>query len=155
MIIYRRNTAASISRFSSVRMSSILSCSAKQYSECFWKPGDNHNKPSSSSQSRRLFVSNLLHSFYCFQYNFTDTVTLYFHENFKPTINFKTKNGSRLITEDYAFTIIICVDQGNFLREKFGVSAYSRISTVIALWSLIQKFDSDTELGSAWQKHDV
>ena len=71
---------------------------------------------------------------------------MYFHENFKPTINFKTENGSRLITEDYAFTIIIRVDQVNFLREKFGVSAYSRISTVIALWSLIQKFDSDTVL---------
>ena len=40
------------------------------------------------------------------------------------TINFKTKNGSRLITEYYAFTIR--VDQVNFLREKFGVSAYSR-----------------------------
>ena len=40
------------------------------------------------------------------------------------TINFKTENGSRLITEYYAFTIR--VDQVNFLREKFGVSAYSR-----------------------------
>ena len=40
------------------------------------------------------------------------------------TINFKTKNGSRLITEYCAFTI--CVDQVNFLREKFGVSAYRR-----------------------------
>ena len=40
------------------------------------------------------------------------------------TINFKTENVSRLITEYYAFTI--CVDQVNFLREKFGVSAYSR-----------------------------
>ena len=40
------------------------------------------------------------------------------------TINFKTENGSRLITEYYAFTI--CVDQVNFLREKFGVSAYRR-----------------------------
>ena len=35
-----------------------------------------------ASQSRRLFVSNLSHSFYCFEYNFTVTVTLYFHENF-------------------------------------------------------------------------
>ena len=35
-----------------------------------------------ASQSRRLFVSNLFHSFYCFEYNFTVTVTLYFHENF-------------------------------------------------------------------------
>ena len=42
----------------------------------------------------------------------------------RSTINFKTENGSRLITEYYAFTIR--VDQVNFLREKFGVSAYSR-----------------------------
>ena len=40
------------------------------------------------------------------------------------TRNFKTKNGSRLITEYYAFTIR--VDQVNFLREKFWVSAYSQ-----------------------------
>ena len=40
------------------------------------------------------------------------------------TINFKTENDSRLITEYYAFTIR--VDEVNFLREKFGVSAYSR-----------------------------
>ena len=42
----------------------------------------------------------------------------------RSTINLKTENGSRLITEYYAFTIR--VDQVNFLREKFGVSAYSR-----------------------------
>ena len=41
------------------------------------------------------------------------------------TINFKTEKGSPLISEYYAFTIIH-VDQVNFLREKFGVSAYSR-----------------------------
>ena len=46
----------------------------------------------------------------------------------RSTIKFKTENGSRLITEYYAFTFR--VDQVNFLREKFGVSAYSRISTV-------------------------
>ena len=40
------------------------------------------------------------------------------------TINFKTENGSRLITEYYAFTI--CVNEVNFLYEKFGVSAYRR-----------------------------
>ena len=40
------------------------------------------------------------------------------------TINFKTENGSRLITQYYAFTIY--VDQFNFLCEKFGVSAYSQ-----------------------------
>ena len=93
----------------------------------FWEPGDNHNEPSSSaveaSQSRCLLVSNLLHSFYCFECNFTVTVTLYFHENSWSTINFKTENGSRLVT-DYAFTI--CVDEFNFLHEKFRVSAYSQ-----------------------------
>ena len=36
-----------------------------------------------ASRSRRLFVSNLLHSYYCFEYNFTVRVTWYFHENFK------------------------------------------------------------------------
>ena len=40
------------------------------------------------------------------------------------TINFKTENGSWLITEYYAFTVR--VDQVNFLREKFGVSASSQ-----------------------------
>ena len=49
-------------------------------------------------------------------------------------INFKTENGSWLITEYFAFTIR--VDQVNFLRDKFGVSAYSRISTVLLLFSL-------------------
>ena len=46
----------------------------------------------------------------------------------RSTINLKTENGSRLITEYYAITI--CVHQVNFFREKFGVSACSRISTV-------------------------
>ena len=77
-----------------------------------------------ASRSCRLFLSNLLHSFYCFEHNFTVTVTLYFHENFMVDDNFKTENGSRLITEYYAFTIR--VDQVNFLSEKFGVSADSR-----------------------------
>ena len=38
--------------------------------------------PYEASRSCRLFVDNLLHSFYCFEYNLTVTVTLYFHENF-------------------------------------------------------------------------
>ena len=33
-------------------------------------------------RSRRLFVSNLLHLFYCFEYNFSVDVNLYFYENF-------------------------------------------------------------------------
>ena len=73
-----------------------------------------------ASRSRRLFLSNLFHSFYWYEYNFTVTVTLYFHENFMV----KTENGSWLITEYYALTIR--VDQVNFLSEKFWVSAYSR-----------------------------
>ena len=40
------------------------------------------------------------------------------------TINSRTENGSRLITEYYAFTIR--VDEVNFLYDKFGVSSYSR-----------------------------
>ena len=75
-----------------------------------------------ASRSCRLFVSNLLCSFYCFEYNFTVTVTLYFYENFM--VNNNTENGSPLITEYYAFTIR--VDQVNFLREKLGVLAYSQ-----------------------------
>ena len=66
-----------------------------------------------------------MHSFYCFEYNFTVTVTLYFHEHFMVDDKLiKTENASRLITEYYAFTIR--VDQVNFLRGKFGVSAYSQ-----------------------------
>ena len=49
-------------------------------------------------------------------------MTLYFHENFM--VDNKLQNGSRLITEYYAFTIH--VDQVNFLHEKLGVSAYSQ-----------------------------
>ena len=79
---------------------------------------------SKASRLRRLFVSNLWHSFYCFEYNFTVIVTLYFHENFMVDDIQHLENGSRLITEYYVFTI--CVDQVIFLREKFGVSAYSQ-----------------------------
>ena len=56
------------------------------------------------------------------------TVTFIFTKISWSTISFKTENGSRLITEYYSFTIR--VDQVNVLHEKFGVSAYSRISTV-------------------------
>ena len=45
------------------------------------------------------------------------------------TINFKTKNGSWLITEYYAFTI--GADEVNVLQEKCGVSAYRQISMVV------------------------
>ena len=78
-----------------------------------------------ASPSRRLFVSNLFHSFYCFGYNFTVTVTLYFNENFMVDDKLQTENGSRLITEYYAFTIR--VDQVNFLRENFGSRLIAKI----------------------------
>ena len=86
---YCRNAAASVPRLSSVKMSSIFSRSTKQYTECFL----------AASRSRRLFVSNLLHLFYCFEYNFPVTVKLYFTKISWSTIDFKTKNGSRLIAE--------------------------------------------------------
>ena len=65
----------------------------------------------------------------------------------RSTINFKTENGPRFITEYYAFTIIR-VDQVNFLREKFGVSAYSRISTVVNDQEQVAQF---VRRGVAWR----
>ena len=124
----RRNTAASVSRFSSVKMSFIFSRSTKQYTECFWEPGDDHNEPSSSSRSRCLFVSNRLFLIFCIHFIASSIILrslslCIFTKISWSTINFKTENGSRLITEYSAF--IIRVDQVNFLRDKFGVSAYS------------------------------
>ena len=79
-----------------------------------------------ASRSRCLFVSNLLHSFIFIALSIIlQSLSLCIFTKISwSTINFKTKNGSRLITEYYAFTIR--VDQVNFLGEKFGVSAYSR-----------------------------
>ena len=95
----------------------------------FWEPGDDHNEPSSSSRSRRLFVSNRLFLIFCIHFIALSIILrslslCIFTKISCSTINFKTENGSRLITEYYAFTIR--VDEVNFLREKFGVSAYSR-----------------------------
>ena len=95
----------------------------------FWEPGDDHNEPSSCSRSRRLFVSNRLFLIFCIHFIALSIILRSLSLCIFPkiswwTINFKTQNGSRLITEYYAFTI--CVDQVDFLREKFGVSAYSR-----------------------------
>ena len=71
-----------------------------------------------ASQSRHLFVSNSL-------FLILQTLALcIFTKISQSTINFKTENGSRLITKYYAFTIR--VDQVNFLREKLGVSTYSQ-----------------------------
>ena len=68
-----------------------------------------------ASQSRRLFVSNLI----------LQSLSLCIFTKISwSTINFKTENGSQLITKYYAFTIH--VDQVNFLHEKFAVSAYSQ-----------------------------
>ena len=87
------------------------------------------NKPSSSSRSCRLFVSNHLFLIFCIHFIALSIILqslslCIFTKSSWLTINFKTENVSRLITQYYAFTI--CVDQVNFLREKFGVSAYSR-----------------------------
>ena len=104
-----------------MKMSSIFSRSTKHFTRnVFWEPGDDHNEPSSSSQSHRLFVSNRL--FLIFSIILRSLLLCIFMKISWSTINFKTENGSRLITEYYAFTIN--VDQVNFLREKFGVSAY-------------------------------
>ena len=95
----------------------------------FWEPGDDHNEPSSSSRSHRLFVSNRFFLIFSIHFIALSIILLslllcIFMKISWSTINFKTENGSQLITEYYAFTI--CVAQVNFLREKFGVSAYRR-----------------------------
>ena len=82
-----------------------------------------------ASRSRRLFVSNRLFLIFCIHFIawsiILQTLALcIFTKISLSTINFKTENGSRLITEYYASTIR--VDQVNFLREKLGVSAYSQ-----------------------------
>ena len=83
-----------------------------------------------ASRLRRLFVSNLLHSYYCFEYNFTVIVTLYFHKNFMGD------DKPRKWLSAYNRVLCICnnirVDQVNFLREKFGVLAYSQDRLVAA-----------------------
>ena len=94
-----------------------------------WEPGDDHNEPSFSSRSRRLFVSNRLFLIFCIHFIALSIILrslslCIFTKISWSTINFKTENGSRLITEYYAFTIR--VDEVNFLHEKIGVSAYSR-----------------------------
>ena len=129
-IISRQNTAASVSRFRSVKMSSIFSRSTKHSTRnVFREPGDDHNEPCSSSRSRCLFVSNHLFLIFSIHFNALSIILrslllCIFMKISWSTINFKTENGSRLITEYYAFTIR--VDQVNFLREKFGVLAYRR-----------------------------
>ena len=94
----------------------------------FWEPGDDHNEPSSSPRLRWLFVSNRLSLIFGIHFIALSIIwrslSLCITKISWSTINFKTENGSRLITKYYAFTI--CVDQVNFLREKFGVSAYSQ-----------------------------
>ena len=89
----------------------------------FWEPGDDNNEPSCSSDIRSLMTTSLV-CFECFAFILQSLSLCILTKISWSTINFKTENGSRLITEYYAFTIR--VDQVNFLREKFGVSAYSR-----------------------------
>ena len=73
----------------------------------FWEPGDDHNEPSSTDVrnlwSCCFFVSNLLHSSYCSEYNFTVTVTLYFHENFM--VDEKLQDQKRLS----AYNWVLCI----------------------------------------------
>ena len=95
----------------------------------FWEPGDDHNEPSFSSRSRCLFVSNRLFLIFCIHFIALSIILrslslCIFTKISWSTINFKTENGSRLITEYYAFTIR--VDEVNFLHEKIGVSPHSR-----------------------------
>ena len=52
-----------------------------------------------ASRSRHLFVSNLLNSNYCFEYIILQSLSLCIFTKISwSTINFKTENGSRLIT---------------------------------------------------------
>ena len=61
--------------------------------------------PYEASRSRCLFVSNLLHSFYCFEYNFTVTVTLYFHKYFM--VDFDDKLEDRKCLS--AYNRVLCI----------------------------------------------
>ena len=84
-IISRQNTAASVSRLSSIKMSSIFSLNKAIHRMFFGSlvmiitnlPPATHE----ASRSHHLFISDLLQSFYCFEYNFVAIVTLYFHKN--------------------------------------------------------------------------
>ena len=67
------------------------------------EPGDDHNEPSSSSRSRRLFVSNRLFLIFCIHFIALSIILrslslCIFTKISWSTINFKTENGSRLIT---------------------------------------------------------
>ena len=99
-----------------MKMSFIFLRSTKQYMEFFFG-------------SLVTIITNCLFLIFCIHFIALSIIlrslSLYIFTKISwSTINFKTENGSRLITEYYAFTIR--VDQVNFLREKFGVSAYSR-----------------------------
>ena len=61
--------------------------------------------PATYEDSRllRLFVSNLWHLFYCFEYNFTITVALYFHENFM--VDVKLQDRKWLL----AYNRVLCI----------------------------------------------
>ena len=93
----------------------------------FWEPGDDNNEPSCRSDIRSLMTTSLVY-LECFAFILQSLSLCILTKISWSTINFKTENGSRLITEYYAFTIR--VGQVNILCEKFGVSACSQISTV-------------------------
>ena len=123
------NTTASISRFSSVKMSSIFSRSTKQYTECFlgawWRSLQTflQQRTKPHDHVACLFLIFCIH-FIALSIILQPLSLCIFTKFWWSTINFKTENGSWLITEYYAFKIR--VDQVNFLREKFGVLAYSQ-----------------------------
>ena len=94
----------------------------------FWEPGDERNEQSPATYEASRYVACFFLIF-CIHFIALSIILqslslCIFTKISWSTINFKTENGSRLITEYYAFTIR--VDQVNFLSEKFGVSAYSR-----------------------------
>ena len=115
-------------------MSSIFSRSIKQYMECFFGSLVTiiTNLPPATykaSRSCHLFVCSHLFLIFCIHFIALSislqTLALFiFTKISRSTINFKTKNGSWLITKYYAFTIR--VEQVNFLHEKLVVSAYSQ-----------------------------
>ena len=92
-----------------MKMSSIFSRSTKQYMECFL--GSLVTIITNSSRSRRLLLIFGIHLI-ALSIILRSLSLCIFTKISWSTINFKTENGSRLITEYYAFTIR--VDQVNF-----------------------------------------
>ena len=90
----------------------------------FSEPGDDRNEPTKPHDHVACFFLIFFFHFIGISIILQSLSLCVFTKISWSTTNFKTENGSRLITEYYAFTIR--VDQVNFLSQKFGVSAYSR-----------------------------